>query len=117
MTLPYWEDDKYKKLLKPTIVAKSKSMVQKIPMLIEMAENYNIDNYINTKFLLMSPSQNYALIMYLSENNTPLVVNGKLHPIFGKQSTVLKNKYDIDIKELMTRYSFNEKNDKGRKNK
>lgn len=115
--LPYWEDDKYKKLLKPSSVARSRSMVQKMLILIEMAENYCIDDYIKHGFLLKSPSRNQALIMYLSDNNMPLVVDGKLHPVFEKNPGALKEKYGIDLKKTMTKYSLNEKTDKDGKSK
>ena len=69
-----------------------------------MAEKYNIDKYLNTSFLLFSPSQNYALINYLNDNNMPLIIEEKLNSIFGKQPGVLKKKYGIDIKELSVKY-------------
>ena len=68
----------------------------------------DIDNFLNTSFLLFSPSQNYALIQYLKENNLPLIIDGKLNPIFGKQSGVLRKKYNIDIKELIQKYTYDE---------
>ena len=68
----------------------------------------DIDNFLNTSFLLFSPSQNYALIQYLKENNLPLVIDGKLNPIFGKQPGLLKKKYNIDIKVLIQKYKYEE---------
>ena len=85
-------------------------MIKKIPILIEMAENYKIDRFINMGFLIKSPSQNYALINYLEENNAPLIMKGKLNPIFGYQPVVLKKKYGIDLKGLMEIYPMPEKN-------
>ena len=99
-------------LFTSTILAKSKSMIIKLPILFELAQQYEIENYINTSFLLFSPSQNYALIKYLNENNIQLVIDGKLNSIFGKPTGVLKKKYGIDIKELMTKYSYKEDNKK-----
>ena len=87
-------------------------MIIKLPILFELAQQYEIENYINTSFLLFSPSQNYALIKYLNENNIQLVIDGKLNSIFGKPTGVLKKKYGIDIKELMTKYSYKEDNKK-----
>ena len=106
LKMPYWSDERYKKLLSSTIVARSKQMLKKLPILFEMAEEYQIENNINTSFLLFSPSQNYALINYLIDNNLPLVINNKLNTIFGKQPIVLKKKYGIDIKELMKKYPY-----------
>ena len=106
LIMPYWNDEKYKKLLSSTIVARSKQMLKRLPILFEMAEEYQIENYINTSFLLLSPSQNYALINYLIDNNLPLVIDNKLNTIFGKYSNVLKKKYGIDIKELVKKYPY-----------
>ena len=106
LKMPCWSDERYKKLLTSTIVARSKQMLKKLPILFEMAEEYQIENYINTSFLSLSPSQNYALINYLLDNNLPLVIDNKLNTIFGKQPIVLKKKYGIDIKELMKKYPY-----------
>ena len=108
LKMPYWNDEKYKKLLSSTIVARSKQMLKRLPILFEMAEEYQIENYINTSFLLLSPSQNYALINYLLDNNLSLVIDNKLNTIFGKQPNVLKKKYKIDLKELMNKYHYEE---------
>ena len=81
-------------------------MIDKIPILIKLAEDNEIDNFLNTSFLIFSPSQNYAIIEYLKTENKPLVIDGKLNPIFGKQSGVLKKKYGIDLKTIMQQFSF-----------
>ena len=110
LNLSCFQNEKYKRLLTPSIVSNSKSMIKKMPILIEMAEYYKIDDHINTNFLLHSPSQNYALINYLIENDNPLVINEKLNPIFSYQPGVLRKKYGINIKVLMDRYPIPEKN-------
>jgi len=69
-----------------------------------MAQVYEIEPYINTSYLLKSPSQNYALISYLDENGYLLVDNGKLNPVFSYQPGVLKKKYGIDLNELINKY-------------
>ena len=104
-----WRDDRFKRLLTSSVVARSKSMLEKIPKLIKMAEEYGIDEYLNTSFLILSVSQNYALIRHLENNNLPLIVDGSLNKIFGKQPRVLKKKYNIDINELIKEYPFEEK--------
>ena len=101
-----WQDPRFKTLLSPSIVAKSKRMIDKIPILIKLAEDNEIDNFLNTSFLIFSPSQNYAIIEYLKTENKPLVIDGKLNPIFGKQSGVLKKKYGIDLKAIMQQFPF-----------
>ena len=99
-----WKDERFEKLLTSSIVAKSKSMISKLPIIIRIFEDYGIDRYLNTSTILSSPSQNYAMIQYLNENNIPLIINGKLNPIFGRAPVVLKKKYNIDIGELIVKY-------------
>lgn len=106
--LPYWQDEKYKKLLSPSIVANGKLMGTKIPKLIVIAEHYNIENFINTNYLIKSPSQNYALIQYLIESELPLVIDGKIHPIFSYQPGAIKKRYYVDLKDLMKKYIYDE---------
>ena len=106
LQMPYWNDIRYKDLLTSSVAAKSKQMITKLPVLFKMAEYYKIDGYLNTTFLLFSPSQNFALINYLNDNNIPLIENDKLNMIFGKQPGFLKKKYGIDIKEQMLKYDF-----------
>ena len=106
LEMPYWNDIRYKDLLTSSVAAKSKQMITKLPVLFEMAEYYKIDGYLNTTFLILSPSQNFALINYLNDNNIPLIENDKLNMVFGKQPGFLKKKYGIDIKEQMLKYDF-----------
>ena len=106
LEMPYWNDIRYKDLLTSSVAAKSKQMITKLPVLFKIAEYYKIDGYLNTSFLLFSPSQNFALINYLNDNNMPLIENDKLNMVFGKQPGFLKKKYGIDIKEQMLKYDF-----------
>ena len=106
LQMSYWNDIRYKDLLTSSVAAKSKQMITKLPVLFKMAEYYKIDGYLNTTFLILSPSQNFALINYLNDNNIPLIENDKLNMVFGKQPGVLKKKYGIDIKEQMLKYDF-----------
>ena len=73
LQMSYWNDIRYKDLLTSSVAAKSKQMITKLPVLFKMAEYYKIDGYLNTSFLLFSPSQNFALINYLNDNNMILV--------------------------------------------
>ena len=106
LEMSYWNDARYKNLLTSSVVAKSKQMITKLPVLFKMAEYYKIDGYLTTTFLILSPSQNFALINYLNDNNIPLIEKDKLNKVFGKQPGVLKKKYGIDIKEQMLKYDF-----------
>ena len=108
LNMDIWLDPKYKKILTSSVVAKSKIMISKLPILLDLAERYGLSEYLNTSFILFSPSQNYALIKYLEEKNIPLIVDEKLNPIFGKQPGVLRKKYGIDIKEYMIKYPIEE---------
>ena len=110
LQMPYWSDIRFKHLLTSSVLAKSKQLLVKLPILIKIAEYYEIDECLNTSFLLVSPSQNFALINYLSDNNIPLITNGKLNSVFGKQPGLLKKKYGIDIKEQMKKYDFSKFN-------
>lgn len=75
LQMDLWNNSKYANLLTSSIVAKSKQMLKKIPILIKLAENYGFEECLNTNFLFHSPSQNYALIRYLKENDIPLTIN------------------------------------------
>ena len=110
LQMDYWKDERYSKLLTSSIVAKSKSMISKLPLLFKLAEENSIDSFLNTSFLLFSPSHNYALIRYLKDNNLPLIIDFKLNPIFGKQPGLLRKKYNIDIKKLIQKYPYGENN-------
>ena len=106
LQMPYWGDIRFKHLLTSSVLSRAKQMINKIPVLIKIAEYYEIDEYLTTSFLLVSPSQNFALINYLNDNNIPLIINEKLNSVFGKQPGLLKKKYGIDIKEQMKKYDF-----------
>ena len=115
LQMSYWSDIRFKHLLTSSVLAKAKQMINKLPVLIKIAEYYEIDEYLNTSFLLVAPSQSFALINYLNDNNIPLIINGKLNSYLGKQPSALKKRYGIDIKEQMKKYDFskfdfNEKN-------
>ena len=106
LKLPYWKKEKYKKLLTCSIVANSKKMISKLPIQIQMAEEYKISNYITTSFLRSAPSQNYAKINYLIDNNLSLTIDEKLNPIFSYSPSCLKKMFNIDIKMLIAQYPF-----------
>ena len=103
-----WNDERYRRLLTSSVVARSKSMILRLPILFNLAEEYGLTDYLNTRFILVSPNQNYALIKYLEENNLKLIIDGKLNPVFGKTEGLLKKKYNIDIGKYMKKYSLEE---------
>ena len=107
-----WQDERFKDLLTCTIVSKAKQMIKKMPVLIELAEEYQIDKNLTTGFLCFSPSQNYALIRFLEDSKRILIIDGKLNPVFGNAPTRLKSRYGIDLKELMKKYPYQEKEER-----
>lgn len=109
LSMPEWNDKKYKHLLQSSILTKSKD---KIRLDIQLAEKYGIEEYINIKYLLKAPSQNYALINYLLDNNIPLIEDGKINSIFGYQPGAMLKRYGIDLKQLMETYPYEERKDK-----
>ena len=113
LNLPCLKDNRYKKLITASILAKGKKMILKIPVLLQMAQEYHIDEYISSTFFLLSPSQNYAVINYLLDSGIPLIINNKLNSLIGKNGAVLSKKFGIDLKELMKKYPYEEKNTKG----
>ena len=49
LQLPYWNDEKYERLLNSSVIANSKSMLKKLPNLIKLAEYYEIAEFIKIK--------------------------------------------------------------------
>ena len=115
LNLPYFKEEKYKHLLTSSLLAKAKSVIKKLPILFEIAMDFEIEDYITKSYLLKSPSQNYAIISYLNDNNLPFVVDGKLNSMFNIQPMVLKKKYNIDLKEIMEIYPLPLKYEEGEK--
>ena len=113
--MPYFKEEKYKHLLTSSLLAKAKTVIKKLPILFEIAMNFEIENYITTNYLLKSPSQNYAIISYLNYNNLPFIMDNKLNAMFAYQPGVLKKKYNIDLKEIMEMYPLPLKYKEGEK--
>ena len=115
LNLPYFKEEKYKHLLTSSLLANAKTVIKKLPILFEIAMDFEIEDYITTSYLRKSPSQNYAIINYLNDNNLPFVVDGKLNSMFNFQPIVLKKKYNIDLKEIMEMYPLPLKYEEGEK--
>ena len=103
--LPYWNEEKYAKLLTPSIFSIS---IKRIIDAIEVAETFNIEEWITITFLRKSKIQLLALIHYLEDNQIPLIVNEKLHPFFSVAPSILKKKYHIDLKYLVEQEKLRE---------
>ena len=98
-----FKDERYKHLLVPSIFNVS---IKNIIPSIELAEEFNIGPYITNRCLRRNVTYQRALMEYLVEKKIPLVISkqdGKnvLNPILNASNTDLKNKYNIDIKELV----------------
>ncbi len=109
LSLPYWEQEKYKKLLTTTILNKKASLIKSN---IELAEKNHISEYIKCNFLVRPNIYNQVLVYYLINNNIPLIIGDKLNSIFGYQPCELKKRYNIDLKDLTKIYSLEEKRSK-----
>ena len=105
LSLPYWNDKKYIKLLTPSIFAITQKGIEDA---IEVAENFSIEEWITTSFLRKSKIQLLALIHYLQDNQIPLIMNEKLHPVFSVAPSVLKKKYHINLKLLVEQEKIRE---------
>lgn len=117
LELPFWQEEKYKKLLTPSLVSKSSSMIKKLPKLFSIAEYYGIDEYLTINFTRLSPEQCYALINFFIDFDIPLITEeNKLNPLFNKPPIFLKNRYNIDMNELIKKYPFKEEQFLSKKN-
>ena len=115
LNLTYFKEEKYKHLLTSSLLAKAKTVIKKLPILFEIAMDFEIEDYITKSYLLKSPSQNYAIINYLNDNNLPFVVDDKLNSMFNFYPMALKKKYNIDLKEIMEIYPLPLKYEEGEK--
>ena len=127
LELPYWNGPKYQPLLTSSIwssnVKKIKQILEsdilkekkyahllkasifsvkleKIQDTIELFKEYNIDSYITIVCIRKNTNVLKNLIEYMVANNIDLVIDNKLNPILNASTATLKNKYNIDIKNL-----------------
>ena len=97
-----WNDVKYGHLLSPSILPLNPD---KIRQSITLAHKFNIAGYITVNFMRKPLKQIYAIATHLEHLKIPLITEkGKLHPFFNYQTTVLKKKYNIDLKKLIIIY-------------
>jgi len=107
LNLPGVKDGKYRHLITSTILAKGKKMVEKLPIQFELAEKYGFADSMKVKYLLKSPSENYAYIQYLIEKGIPFIdEEGKLHSIFDWTPKQLEAAMGVTREELMDKYPF-----------
>lgn len=100
LNLKYWNNPKYFKLLTPTIFAITEKYISRN---IELFEEYGISKFICTNSLRKNSIEQRILLDYLIENKIDLIIDNKLNPIINATKRVLKEKYNIDIKEIMNK--------------
>jgi len=77
---------------------------------IEICSQYNIDTKINRSILDKSYYEVYVKIMYLLDNNIPIVDNeGYVYDIFFMADLNMQVKYNITIDDLVDKYIINGK--------
>jgi len=102
--LKCWKDKRYEHLLKmPLLNLTEKNIVEGI----ELLEEYNISQYVTTRCLRRDVGEQRSLIEYMISNNIPLVIKDYsdkrkqiLNPILNASTSVLKERYKIDIKNI-----------------
>lgn len=101
LNLPFWIDERYIHLLKPTIFSINSLQITNNILLLE---KYGISSFITLNCLRRNTIQLERLIEYLIENEIELIVETnagkKLNPILSASNKILKEKYGIDIKNI-----------------
>ena len=100
--LEYWGDSRYIHLLVPSIFS---IRTNNIKDGIKLLEKYGVSEYITNRCLRRNARELEILIKYLLKNNIDLVVEEpsrkpRLNNILNSSNAQLKEKYNIDIKEL-----------------
>ncbi|MCI8778878.1 MAG: hypothetical protein HFI87_06995 [Bacilli bacterium] len=98
LNLKYWDNPKYSKLLTPTIFSITEKYINGN---IELFEEYGISKFIATNSLRKNPDEQKALFDYLIENKIDFLIDNKLNPIINATKKALKEKYNININEIM----------------
>ncbi len=101
LDLPYWNVPIYKHLLTPSIWS---IKPKRITECIETLEAYGLERFISSSILKKSKKQIIALISYLIDKNILIVIEEKLNLIFNMAPCVMKEKYNINLKDLVEKY-------------
>ena len=72
--------------------------------IIELCNEYGIDYQSEKSVLNKSYLELYVKIMFLRDNNIPIVLNGKLHEIFFMSDLNMQVKYQVSIENLIEKY-------------
>ena len=102
---PTLKEECYHHLLKPSIFAVS---LKNILDVISLFKEYGIDEYVTNNSLRRSASTQRILINHMICNNISLIVenagNGSysLNPILSYSTGILKERYKIDLKKLIS---------------
>lgn len=109
LELKYWQDPKYQTLLTPSMWRKKANQIKSN---IEICEQNGLEDFSNRPVLIyvISSRELIAKINYLKARQTPLYFYDEikdeynLHPIFGMSNKVMKLRYGITKKELVSKY-------------
>ena len=109
INLPLWKNEKYAKLLTPSLLT---IKTDRIVANIELLEKYGIIDYSSnaTNLIMRDLIQNEALINYMIDNNYDLVINGKLSSMLISPKNILKKKYNIDLDALVEDFKNRRRN-------
>ena len=86
-----------------------KSKASNKNMIIDLCNQYGIDTKINKSILGKSYYEVYTKIMYLIDNNIPIINNGTLCDIFYMADINMQLKYGVSMDELIDKYIINGK--------
>ena len=79
--------------------------------ILNICSTYEIDYDENKQILTKLSRRNFdALITYLNEINEPYLINGVLNPIFTMSSEQIKEKYNVTLQDIKTKYKLFKKN-------
>ena len=73
-------------------------------IVIELCNEYDIDYQSEKSVLNKSYLELYVKIMFLRDNNIPIVLNGKLHEIFFMSDLNMQVKYQVSLENLIEKY-------------
>ena len=98
--MPELDNPKYAHLLKVTMLNIN---IKKIREIIALFEELGLSDYLTNNIFVRSIKQTKAIYDYLIENNIPVIINGKLNPLFNCSKAIMLKRYGINLDELMNR--------------
>ncbi len=78
--------------------------------ILNICSTYEIDYDKNEQVLTRISKKNFeALLFYLNEINEPYLINDMLSPIFTMSSEQIKEKYNVTLQDIKTKYKLHKK--------